>query len=29
MTAILHRDPAATVERIEELFGIEVSAKRA
>jgi epoxide hydrolase-like predicted phosphatase len=25
MTAILHRDPAATVERIEELFGISVS----
>jgi epoxide hydrolase-like predicted phosphatase len=27
MTAVLHRDPAATVERIEELFGIEVSAE--
>jgi putative hydrolase of the HAD superfamily len=26
MTAILHRDPAETVERIEELFGINVSA---
>jgi epoxide hydrolase-like predicted phosphatase len=25
MTAILHRDPTATVERIEELFGISVS----
>ena len=25
MTAILHRDPAATVERIEDLFGISVS----
>jgi epoxide hydrolase-like predicted phosphatase len=25
MTAILHRDPTATVERIEELFGITVS----
>jgi epoxide hydrolase-like predicted phosphatase len=29
MTAILHRDPAATVQRIEELFGIEVSAETA
>jgi epoxide hydrolase-like predicted phosphatase len=26
MTAVLHRDPAATVERIEELFGITVPA---
>jgi hypothetical protein len=24
MTSILHRDPAATVARIEELFGLEV-----
>ena len=28
MTAILHRDPAATVARIEELFGISVRAAR-
>jgi putative hydrolase of the HAD superfamily len=26
MTAVLHRDPAATVRRIEELFGIKVRA---
>jgi epoxide hydrolase-like predicted phosphatase len=24
MTAVLHRDPAATIERIERLFGIKV-----
>jgi putative hydrolase of the HAD superfamily len=29
MTTILHRDPAATIERLEELFGIEVSAETA
>jgi putative hydrolase of the HAD superfamily len=29
MTTILHRDPAVTVQRIEELFGIEVSAETA
>jgi epoxide hydrolase-like predicted phosphatase len=29
MTAVLHRDPAATVQRIEGLFGIEVPAETA
>jgi hypothetical protein len=26
MTAILHRDPAESIQRIEELFGIKVAA---
>jgi epoxide hydrolase-like predicted phosphatase len=29
MTAVLHRDPAATVERLEDLFGINVPAQPA
>jgi epoxide hydrolase-like predicted phosphatase len=29
MTAVLHRDPAATIERLEALLGVELSSRRA